>query len=463
MNKKLKKINLINAAAIAVLTVSSLANADSPSSTPTSPSDNKNSNGLGIVIAIQELGNKIQGLSQAGVRSVNEMAYSLDQSFWPSMQLNAKHTDIQERMRAQTRENVDQAVKKNLQPFAATTLTYTTKTQPEVKLVLDQTKLQQDSLNQLKNLDASDSIYSLVQGIDSSVYWTRKNLGRAGANDDAFNFAAFIEPAAYNPEQLKNSDNFIGYATKQYQSYTDGLNLTELKQGLVEYQKQGVKVLSQKIDEFRKNPAYQNYQLTIRSMVANKSVSADILSGIAAERKPIMTTQADSQLDTISRAIGVEPQTITVKTPEGQSVSMYRYASPLQIAQYRANYRLNDPKWFQEVAGDSSENLQRKSVVLLAEINRQLLQNHLDNEKVMGALAILSQQTGDVSAMMLKTQTNDVNAAIKQFAGLNGGSTSDSYTPTTAPATASPTSSIDPNNPSTYPSTPPAAATSPGG
>lgn len=462
MNKKLKKINLINAAAIAVLTVSSLANADSPSSTPTSPSDNKNSNGLGIVIAIQELGNKIQGLSQAGVRSVNEMAYSLDQSFWPSMQLNAKHTDIQERMRAQTRENVDQAVKKNLQPFAATTLTYTTKTQPEVKLVLDQTKLQQDSLNQLKNLDASDSIYSLVQGIDSSVYWTRKNLGRAGANDDAFNFAAFIEPAAYNPEQLKNSDNFIGYATKQYQSYTDGLNLTELKQGLVEYQKQGVKVLSQKIDEFRKNPAYQNYQLTIRSMVANKSVSADILSGIAAERKPIMTTQADSQLDTISRAIGVEPQTITVKTPEGQSVSMYRYASPLQIAQYRANYRLNDPKWFQEVAGDSSENLQRKSVVLLAEINRQLLQNHLDNEKVMGALAILSQQTGDVSAMMLKTQTNDVNAAIKQFAGLNGGSTSDSYTPTTAPATASPTS-IDPNNPSTYPSTPPAAATSPGG
>ncbi len=416
MNKKLKKINLITAAsAITVFAASSLSYADSSSAQTNSANDSKNS--LGIVVAIQELGNKIQGLTQAGVRSVNEMAYALDQSFWPSMQLNAKHTDIQERIRAQTRENVDKAVKKDLQPFAISTLTYTSKSQPEVKLAMERNKLQQDSINQLKNLDASDSIYSLVQGMDASIFWTRKNLGRAGVNDDAFNFAAFIEPAAYNPEQLKNSDNFIGYATKQYQSYTDGMNLADLKQGLVGYQKQGVKVLSQKIDEFRKNPAYQNYQLAIRTIIANKSVAADVLSGIAAERKPIMTTQADSQLDAISRAIGVEPQVISVKTPDGQSVSMYRYASPLQIAQYRANYRLNDPKWFQEVASDSSENLQRKSVILLAEINRQLLQNHLDNEKVMATLAILSQQTGDVSSMMLKNQVNEVNNAIKTFTG----------------------------------------------
>ncbi len=455
MNKKLKKINLITAAsAIAVLSATSFAHADSASNPTSPPSDDKSTSGLGIVVAIQELGSKIQGLSQAGVRSVNEMAYSLDQSFWPSMQLNAKHTDIQDRIRAQTRENVDIAVKKDLQPFAAATLTYTSKTQPEVKLVLDRTKQRQDSVNRLKNLDASDSIYSLVQGIDSSIFWTRKNLGRPGVNDDAFNFASLIEPAAYTPEQLKNSDNFIGYATKQYQSYTDGLALNQLQQGLLEYQKQGVKVLSQKIDEFRNNSVYQNYQLTIRSMIANKSVATDILSGVAAERKPIMTTQADPQLETISRAIGVEPQIITVKTPEGQSVSMYRYASPLQIAQYRANYRLNDPKWYQEVAGDSAENLQRKSVIILAEINRQLFQNHLDNEKVMSALAILSQQTGDVSSMMLKTQTNDVNSTIKAFAQAAASSntaTDSDTTSTSSPPPSNTTQSIDPNDPSTYP------------
>lgn len=130
---------------------------------------------------------------------------------------------------------------------------------------------------------------------------------------------------------------------------------------------------------------------------------------------------------------------------------MYRYASPLQIAQYRANYRLNDPKWFQEVASDSSENLQRKSVILLAEINRQLLQNHLDNEKVMATLAILSQQTGDVSSMMLKNQVNEVNNAIKTFTG--------DANSTDAPPPSSTNSAVNMSYPSTYSSGTPTTTT----
>ncbi len=380
-----------------------------------------------VELAIQELGNRIEGLSKASVKTVNELAYQLDKSFTTSMQLNNKQDDIQNRMREQVSLETDRAVKRNLQPFSSATLTYTNKSQPEVKKVNAETTARTNYINQLKNLEASDSIYSLVQGIEVSSYWTKKNLGAPSRNDDAFNFSVLVEPDAYTPEQSKNSDNFIGISTKQYdQSFADGINLSQLRGALLQYQKQGVKVLSQQIDQFRNNEAYKNYQMTIRSAMATKSVATNIFTGLAAERKPLMTTVADPQLDAISRAVGVEPQVINLKNADGESVVMYRYASPMQIARYRANYRLSDPKWYQEIAGDSSENLLRKNTILLAEISSQLHQNHLDNEKMMGALAMLNLQASETAGMLLKTQVNDVNSAIAAFSsGTNTSSNQD--------------------------------------
>lgn len=404
------KKNLIVLTTAALLTGSGLAQA-ADSKLPLVVADNS-----AVVTAIEELGNKLEALTKAGVKSVNEMAYQLNSSFVPTMLLNSKQTDIQNRTREETRESTGQAVKRDLEPFSANTLTYTTKSQPEVKKVDAQTSARNQFIKQLKNLEASDSIYSLVQGIDVASFWTRRSLNGSGRNDDAFNFAAFIEPEAYTPEQMKNSENFIGYAAKQYQSFADGVNLDQLRGALTQYQKQGVKTLSQQIDQFSNNSAYKNYQLSVRSITTAKSVATDILSGLAAERKPILTTEPDAQLDAISRAIGVEPETLTLKNAAGETVTMHRYASSMQIAKFRANYRLNSPSWYQEVAGDSAENLQRKSVILLAEISSQLYQNHLDNEKMLGALAMLNLQSSDSANLLLKTQVLDLNAAIASFA-----------------------------------------------
>lgn len=433
MMKITKKTQLL-AATMTMLTATGLAFADD--NTPTPPSDSH-----GVVNAIQQLGNQIESLTKAGVKSVNELAYKIDQSFPLSMQLNIKQADIQDSTRAQAQVETNRAVKRSLQPFSAGTLTYTNQSQPEVQKVNAETKARQNYMNQLKNLDASDTIYSLVQGMDVSTYWTKKNIGVPGANDGAFDFGALIEPEAYTLEQMKNSENFIGYATRQYQSYADAVNLSTLKNALVQYQKQGVKTLSQQINQFRSNSAYQNYQLSIRSLTATNSVATDILSGLAAERKPILKADFDPQLDAISRAIGIDPQSVSVKNANGDTVTMYRYASPMQIAKYRANYRLNTPQWYQEVAGDSAENLQRKSVVLLAEISSQLYQNHLDNEKMLGALAILNLQMSNATEGTLKTQVKDLNDAIAGFAA--GASATTQPQTTTTSSTSYNTSSVD--------------------
>ena len=454
---KNKKI-ILTTATIAILASSAFAYAQS-SDAPVVDNSGR------TVSAIQELGNKIEALAKASVKSVNQLAYQLDKSFTNAVDLNSQQQNIQDRTRDRTHTDADNNIKQALQPFAEAALTYTSSSQPEVKKVYAERDAREKYLKSLQNVEASDTIYSLVQGIDASSYWTHTNTGRsAKINNDAFNFAALIEPDAYNAEQEKNSQYFLGYAAKQYNSYTEGLNLGQLRDTLNKYKTSSPKDLGQKIAEFRNDPAYKKFQLSVRSTMASKSVATDILTGLAAERKPIRTTSPDAQLDAVSRAIGVTPKTLSLADPEnpGQKITLYTYASPMQIAKYRANYRLNDKNWYQEVAGDSAENLQRKSVVLLAEISSQLYQNHLDNEKVLGALAMMNLQSNGATEMLLKTQVADVNKSIATFSGQSTANTqsntiTNSGTPSSTDYSNYDTSNIDTSNidTSTVPTTTP--------
>lgn len=364
--------------------------------------------------AIQALGNRIDALAKANVRLGTYVAHELDKSFLSALEMLNKQDDIQTKNRDLIHQESNNLVKQSLSPFAYKTLTYTNKNQPEVKLLSGENEKNDSAQRLLRNVEGSDSIISLVQGIDASTFWTRKNLSAPERNDAAFNFSNLVEPEAYTEEQDKNSKNFIAIATKQYKSYTDGVNLDQLRDAFNNYKARSPKVLGQKIIEFRNNTTYSNYQMNIRSIVANKSLANDILMGIAAERRPIRTMSPDPQLDAISRAIGVVPRTIEIPDPdnEGQKITVYTYASQQQIAKYQVNH---DKQWYQEVATDSLENLQRKSLLLQDQISKQLLRNHLDNEKIMAALALSLMQNNEAAEPMMKLQVNDVNSAIKSF------------------------------------------------
>lgn len=404
MTNKRKKILVTTA--FSLMAAASLVHA----ADPTSPAVES----FSASMAVQELGNKIDSLAKAQVRMINRLAYELDKSFIDAIDIINKQDDIQSKTRAMIHQESDSAVKQTLLPFAAKTLTYTNKNQPEVQKINAQSEKQDKSARRLKNIEASDSIFSLVQGIEASSFWTRKNLSAPERNDDAFNFANLIEPDLYTVEQEKNSKDFIAFVTKQYISYTDNINLSQLRDALNNYKNRSPKVLGQKINEFRNNPTYNNYQTTIRSLTASKSVANDILIGLAAERRPIRSLTKDPQLETLSRAVGVEPRASEIPDPDndGQKITLYTYASPQQIAKYQANH---DKAWYQEVATDSMENLQRKSLLVQDQISKQLYRNHLDNEKIMAALAMSLLQTNDMGELNLKTQANDVNAAIKTF------------------------------------------------
>ncbi len=168
---KIKKNILLTASLTAILASSSLAFANNTSNPPP-PADNGNR----VVTAIQELGNKIESLAKASVKSINTIAYQLDKSLSTSVLLNTQQEGIQNRTRDNVQKETDRAIKIALQPFSDSTLTYTNSSQPEVKKIQAESKARENYINQLKNLEASDSIYSLVKVLKSVRIGHEKTL-----------------------------------------------------------------------------------------------------------------------------------------------------------------------------------------------------------------------------------------------------------------------------------------------
>ena len=68
-------------------------------------------------------------------------------------------------------------------------------------------------------------------------------------------------------------------------------------------------------------------------------------------------------------------------------------ASPLQVEAYQANHRIQDSKWYQSVQNASPADVQRNILIVLAEIEHQNYEAHLDRERLLAAITASNLQT----------------------------------------------------------------------
>ena len=72
----------------------------------------------------------------------------------------------------------------------------------------------------------------------------------------------------------------------------------------------------------------------------------------------------------------------------GESAGMAKKdASPLEIDRYLAEKRAGAPQWFQEMETASPVTLQRETLYVLAQIQRQLFLNYQQNERILATLS----------------------------------------------------------------------------
>ena len=193
-------------------------------------------------------------------------------------------------------------------------------------------------------------------------------------HNDYFSFASLIAPTAYTTEQKTAADYFIKYAAQSTQNLTTGVNFSALYN-------QPAALLA-----LKQNPAYQQYVLTIRALLAVRSITLNTLDTLVAERTPTAA---------LGKIIGTSS------------------ASPLQIEAYQANNRVENPAWYTLINNDSPAAVERTIAVELAEIEHQNYQAHLDRERLLSAITAMNLQTSlSGTQALLQQQSTAVNDAI---------------------------------------------------
>lgn len=425
------------------------ANFSGPSNFQSNPSDpidtkpitdaiNNLNNQLGKQMG--DLAKKMEALAKAGIKAVNNAANQIDQNLPNILQVNPQTKNITEQVQQQAFSVSQKSIKDTLHQISDVTLTFNGNGNgtgdDDVKQALKRIENRKTHIDDLTaNAPASDTIYSAIPGIAAASINNGYSVAKPSAfHDEYFDFGSLITPQAYTPDQQKAVQNYIEFITQSYKPVTEGIDFTTLKAQLDQMKPDQ---LASAIHNFQNTPAFRNYQLSVRSAMANQSIAINNFAQIVAERNPLTNlnndkldpSKLDPNLAALSNAVGVKPYIIEVDNPNnpGKKIKIYAYASPLQITSYMATHRVNNSQWYQQMASASPAAVQREALYVLAEIESQLHQAHIDQQRMLATLTALQMQSGASNQMMLKTQANDVNQAIKDIGSANSdGSNADS-------------------------------------
>ncbi|ABS77624.1 phosphoesterase [Coxiella burnetii] len=344
----------------------------------------------GVIKAIKEVGLEVQALAIASKKSVSNMKYQLDKNLDLALQADVEKNNALQTVKNNAGTNTQNQISGTLLQFPEQVINASQLNDAQMAATIKNRK------NLIPNLTtaipASDTLY-LTDAEDplANTYGVAKP---DSLYDNYFNFDSLFAPSAYNSDQQQAATTYLQYLTKPYQSLTDNIHFSELKDNL---NKLSAEKRADKLKSFLNNPAYQKFQLAVRSLIATKSIAIDNFNTLLNERVPVKGLGAK---------VGMPDDP---HLPKG-------YASPLQVENYIANQRINSPDWFKQMKTASPAVVAREQVLILAEIESQLERNHLDNERLLATLSLMALQGTKNSEMELQTNTAaDLNKLIDQI------------------------------------------------
>jgi intracellular multiplication protein IcmX len=376
-----KKTTMISTIAL----MGALSSAFAGSNPLTPPANNS-----GVVTAINKLSDKVEAIAKAKAKTNSQLLYQIDQYLPNIMAPNTAILSYDNQMfspdqytRQVTNNTVQDHINNTLSQVAYAV------TPPPAGSQAAQDLQNYQNANSLTRLTtgtkANDTLYyNNSSGLDS---YAAEILGvskpdASELHNNYFNFASLFTPMNYSTDQATAANNFIKYATLDFQPVTTGINFQKLRNAT-----------PQELKNFMTSPAFQNYQLNVRSTLASRSVLLNNLEHMIAERSTIQNLGKEAGL----------------KDSNGKSITD---ASPLQVQQYVATHRVHSKQWYQNMANASPATVQRETLYVLAEIEAQNFQRHMDNERLLAAISSLQIQTQKTVAMMMKAKNQNINQAI---------------------------------------------------
>jgi hypothetical protein len=248
------------------------------------------------------------------------------------------------------------------------------KMQPELKELLTQ---ENQSINQrvLSTVPASDSYQKPSTTGVAALFGGQKPEKNASASNEYFNAATLLAGTAYDTEQAqKSAAHYLEYLSQSALPLTT-INISDLTD-----------VQREKIDTL---PKGREWRINVRARLAEYTMAKDNLWRFYNERIP----QAD-----LGEKAGI-PET--------------KDASILQLEEYLATRRVKDKSWYAIMAQSAPTTLLREMVYQEAELNHQLFQLRMENQRIVALLSVIVLQ----NLQAAKPQTTASDMELKSLLG----------------------------------------------
>lgn len=387
--KKSKKI-ILPVIAMTSIALSSLAfaNTTSPHRNTLSGGININTSSSGsIVAAINNVGKNMVAVGYAGLQAFDNAMYQVDVNLLGTLATSRAGSTITSQVSKNAEVATADFIKNRFQILPNQILDINGEGGKKIAAEIKN----QAQLTKTMKLDipASDTLYS-----NDPLVTQRGAPGKPKENDDNyFSISSVLAPTTYTTAQKKAALYYMRYLTKSYDNNSpkNQINLEGLltkqtsnatKATILKAIHNGTGALGE---------AYKTYQLALRSDMAMKSIGVNSFNRMIAERTP---------------------STKTVPGIKDRNGKVITHPSPLQIQNYIANHRIDNPAWIKGLQSKSSTALLRELVIMQARTLQQNNQAHLDNEHLIALLAAQQLQSSNGNQIFLGMKIKALNTAI---------------------------------------------------
>jgi hypothetical protein len=242
------------------------------------------------------------------------------------------------------------------------------------------------ALVQMASIQAGDTVLSstFTKSVPMPFYSSTAQSGIQNAlaqGNQNLSFQSLMSPLFYKDETAQN-------LALNYIRFVSGYAMPFSNLSLARYPESQLSV-KQKLT-IQNTASYQEYQVQRRQLIAQQSAALSNLYYLYSKRLPIETIHAG---DT---ALGVE-------TP-----------SAAQIEHHIATWRTASPTWYTQMATVSQTNVARETLFVLAEIQTELHQIHLDNQRLIALMAIGQLTSLQTNKQILGVTERQVQDQISQ-------------------------------------------------
>lgn len=225
-----------------------------------------------------------------------------------------------------------------------------------------------------KALRASDSVIlgsAAQQALQSNALNFLRGTGPVpttqqqalAANNANFDYQSLVSYPGYTQQQQAYALNYIR-TVADMATPVSKFSLQDKIKNDKDFQTLQLRYQQQVINDVESSPKYQIYQARRRTILAQQSAGLTNLYRIYAKRIPQPSLQAgDSGLNTPAPSIQ-------------------------QIEDYIATWRVSNPNWYAQMSTAAPTTIARETLFVLAEIERELHNLHLDNERIITLMAI---------------------------------------------------------------------------